>query len=111
MTEAEYLERDARGIAVGRFMIECRSRAPHVFRKAFALHYALLGNRPEKDACATELEALVKVHPDHALIVIDALEMANSDGANYEKLIGILHATRARCVARGAMDEIERGMK
>lgn len=111
MTEAEYLARDACGIVVGRYMVECRTKAPEVYRRTFALHYAWLGLRWDKNSCEAELEAAVRAHPDHALVVIEALEMANSDGARYEKLIDILHAMRARCFACRAMDEIERGMK
>lgn len=39
MTESEYLARDAKGLVVGRFMVECRTKAPDVYKKAFALHY------------------------------------------------------------------------
>ena len=108
MTESEYLVRDAKGLVVGRFMVECRTKAPDVYKKAFALHYyaILMGDPRGKNACAAELEAAVKANPAHALIVIEALECATADGARYEKLISTLRAMRARCLARRLMDEM-----
>ena len=96
MTKSDYLASEEKRIAVGSFMIECRTRAPDVYRKAFALHYALVRAQIEKEKCEKELEVLVRELPDHARVVIDALEMANSDGAHYEQVIGILHSMLAR---------------
>ena len=107
MTESAYLERDARGIVVRRFMVECRTEAPEVYRRAFALHYARLGWRHDLDTCTASLESSVRVHPGHAQVVIDAMEMANCDGAKHENLIGILHAMRARVAARQLLDDMD----
>ena len=104
MTESEYLERDARAITVGRFMVECRTKAPDVYRRAFALHYANAGWRRDKEHCASELEAAISAHPWHVPFVISALEC--DDAAHFEKLICTLLTMHARCIARRLVDKM-----
>lgn len=105
MTESEYLERDARDINVGRPMVECRTKAPKVHRRAFALHYAHCW-RHDRDTGTVSLESAVRAHPRHVQVVIDALKIANLNGARYENLIVILHAMHERITAKNERKEI-----